>query len=278
MARLGGVVTPRVCEWTDSLPGDPRPSEKNLALLGQNWAMAHPLTVERLLHLIGRELHLERDLWAWQRQFLRELIGSFFSDTDDPAWVTVHACRRGFSERVKDASAHKPHHRGSLHAGDPVLLGRKRIEGLSLLETALPTRRFLAYHPLGVPQDKLSMRRIFVHRWMRPVIGGPALKSTEERLVVIHDAEDLAIARNGLTPVLERYRSIADVHRSPLINLSRLTASGQIVFLAFSCAPMRGEIADLRSGIYTPEYYFRSSGTIDSVLECLITHGHYETF
>jgi hypothetical protein len=279
MSRLGGVEVPRVASWA-SLPAGTtarRLQGRNLAILGQDWWLRRPQWVAALLDTLQGEFDLDRDAWRAQRPFLHEFIGGFFHQGDNPAWVTIHAHREGFSRQMQKTQVANFLHWGSLDALQIPLECVAR-SGSTLSGAPLPRLPFRAFHSLDVSRDRLNMQRLWIHRALQPGVDGRVLTSTEERLVFVYDAEDLSIARKGVTPALERFRDANDVHSSPIVSLCRLDERGQVAHRCFSIYPSTGELADFRGVAYDWEYYVRCNPTTRAMLTAVTTPGRYEPY
>ncbi len=279
LSRLSGIVRPRMWHWRSEGQEAGQPgSAGNVAVLGQDWLLGDSVFAATVLDRVGAWLSLDGSVWRAQRPFLKSFVCSFFGATDRPAWIKVHAVRTGFQRRSADAN-NKARHLGQL--------GRRRVwltelpwSGIELDGKKHPAHGVRLFHPSGVPERSLELRRVYVHRVLRADALGASLTELEERLVVVtDDPNDRRLASRGMTPGLEPFRDrITDVYSAPLVSFSRIDERGRIAHRCFSVRPGAGEILDMRACAYKPEYYFRSDMTCHTMLEKLLTPGEYGTF
>jgi hypothetical protein len=280
MRRVGGANRLRLLRWqSEGLSENVRACRNNFALLGQERHFSERGSLLAVLKLIEVELGLDSITWRDQQGFFRELFESFFGNGENPAWITVHAARASFPQRMavlRCEGAERPQVGKRLFRLEDI--DSKRI---ILNDQRIPTVGMRLFHRWDVPDPQLAMQRLFLHRWLSGDGLGPPVVTTEEWLFAVSPDEDERRAvSQGLNLNLEEFRhQPSKMQTAPLVSLCRPVRGGVGMEIRVVCLrPFVGEVVDLRSVHYTSDYYFRSDQMNHSIIERLVTTGQYDLF
>jgi hypothetical protein len=278
--RLAGVARPRILHWEScDLPINFRACRDNFALLGQERHFHDGDTVEAMIRLIRDVLKLDPSLMAGQARFLKSLFQCFFSDREDPAWLTVFASRFSFPERMQTIRSRMSH---DVQLGER-LFSLDRIKRCRILlndqPVALQGARF--FHYSGLANPHLRMQEMIVHRSLeRDGLGPPRFTKENWFFLASPEKQEIVELLRSQNPSLELFREPnTRIRTNSTVTLLRFDGSQSYVAgLALSLRPYVGDIIDIRSVRYTTDYLFRSDRNNQSILHELLVPGRYDLF
>jgi hypothetical protein len=266
-ARLAGVARPRILRWeSQGLPPRVRACRDNFALLGQERHFRRAEGIRGILRLM-----------RGQSEFLATLFGSFFTDRDAPALVTILSARMSFWQRMEVVRSRMSH---QVQLGERLFtVARTKRCRIALNGQPLPMRGASFFHHHDLPDARLRMQELVVHRSLEGDGLGPAATAREHWfLLASPEPSETRDLLNGRNPSLETFRDPnTGLQTAPLLSLTRFNETGRSMLGRCICLrPYVGEIIDLRSYGYRLDYFFRSDRTNHWAAQDLLIPGRYE--
>jgi hypothetical protein len=279
MREFAGVSKVRWTTWEP--PGFPAamPGARKVAIIfGEQRHFKHLDRIDCVLRDIELLANIkDQDTWRDQHQFFRELLRSFYNDSDLPGWVQVNPMRPGFRQRVANGRGKVRH---SAQLGQHQFRCRKLgQEWLTIHGRAVHTGGLRMFHRGGVVDPDLELRQLHLHRELRNDGLGPPVYAREEWLFLVsRDGEERRMALRGLNPTVECFRDEASgANFAPIISLCRINEVWkQVEIVAINLRPEIGEVLDLRPTKYDFDYYFRSHMANHVMMERLLIPGEHE--
>jgi hypothetical protein len=283
MSRLRGIEIPRIVRREATLlPATERKFREQFMILGQEEYFHGEKGMEAVLDTVKQELSLTERVWRDQRPFFKDFFCSFFRAIDGPAWVNIHPLRPSFQNRV---AAQNGCVSEQLTIAEPIVTP-KLLERYPLLVNGI--RLPMKHLSLAVDGDywgKVNDYALYEVRLHRRLAGDgfePPLNADElwYCLGPMDRHRRTKDARSPANPWGEKWRDpTTKIQRSPLVSLTRLDNGGKrAISRVFSVTPMDGRVVDIRTCVYTAEYYFRSDMATHTMLESLLVPGRYDRF
>lgn len=279
-ARLAGVARPRILRWESmGLPAQVRACRENFGILGQERHFRRLERIAAVIQLVRDVLMLDPTLIRDQFGFLASLFQSFFAVSEDPAWVTIIAARKSFHQRMPLIQSKMSH---QVQLGQRLFLIKRASRcSITLNDQVVPVRKARFFHHYDLPDSRLRMQELVVHRSLEgDGLGPPSATHEHWYLPASPDKHEIAEMLSGRNPSLEVFRDArTGMQTAPLVTLMRFDETRRYILGRCICLrPYVGELIDLRSFRYRSDYLFRSDRTNQWVLQDLSTSGRYESF